>query len=180
MTCLAPSISCVMTQTASTHPSHTWQLRPATDPHRLGRLGHRRRQLGIRLGPAGRQGIHCRDPSRARPWHQLDRHRSGLRARPLGGSRGARAKIHRSQAASLHQVLDAWHPDRSSTGRSRPNRLTEELEGSCADWEWKRSTSTRSTGRIPKRDRSGMEPWRVKRAGQGPLHRRVELQRRTR
>ena len=88
--------------------------------------------MGIRLGPAGRQRVHRRHPSRPRTRRQLDRHRRHLRPRPLrrSGGAGARESSGPQAPTSSPSAPCAGTPTAPSTARSRPRLAREELEAS--------------------------------------------------
>ena len=89
---------------------------------RLRRLGCGRRRLGLRLGPAGRRRVDRRDPACRRAGDQLDRHRGGLRAGPLGGGRPARARRRSREASGPTSSPSAAWSGTSRTGWPRPGR----------------------------------------------------------
>ncbi|GEM_PF-2960401 len=67
-------------------------------------MGHGRRRLGVRVGPAGRRAIHRRDPGGSGSRRQLDRHGGHLRIGPFRGGGGAGARRAFPSAVSLHQM----------------------------------------------------------------------------
>jgi hypothetical protein len=63
------------------------QLRLRDYSHRYRRMGDGGRRLGVLLGTAGGQGIHCSDSRGARCGRQLDRYRGRVRTGALRGGR---------------------------------------------------------------------------------------------
>ena len=143
--------------------------------------------LVLRLGAAGRRGVHCRHAPGRRSRRQLDRHRGRLRARALRGGRrplsqdAARVR----SAARVHQVRTrsgttptAWQsPARNPAAR---RRSASECDASLRrlgveridlfQFHWPDETGVAGR-RLVGGDGA------ARRGGQGPLRRRLELRR---
>jgi hypothetical protein len=152
-------------------------------------MGGWRRQLAVRLGPAGRRGVDPRDTPGGRPRHQLDRYGSGVRSRPLRGGRWtccrgtplleASLRLHEMQprverGARRHsQSETGLHP---TGGRGQP-RTAGHANRSLPD-------ALAEVACEPGRVRSGPlrggvgHDGRLAARGKGAAHRRIELQRR--
>ena len=143
-------------------------------------MGDRRRWLGVRLGAAGRRGVDRGDPSGARARDQLDRHRRRLRVRSLRGGRrpGARrASSERPYVFTKASLLEGPGRKVAAQPAARLDPAARRRRASRA-WASTRSTSTRSTGRFPRRTsrRAGRRCAELKERGSRASHRRLQLQ----
>ena len=155
--------------------------------HRLWRVGHRRRRLGVRLGTAGRRRFGRDDSARDRPRHQLGGHGRGVRARPFRAGRRACAggDPGGTPAVRLHEVEPGV--GRAPQGLAQPACRFDPARGRRQPaTPWRRghrplSDSLAALGKLA--GRMGPGPDRRRLAGhgrpaegrEGPLHRRVQF-----
>ena len=149
-------------------------------------MGHWRR-VAIRMGTAGRRGVHRDDSARDRARAQLDRHGGDLRSRPFRGSRRPGAARHPAQRAAVrvHEVQPGVGRRREHVAQPRSAIDSQRSRSrACAACRRSASISTRFTGRSgrPARrtrsrvDRRGLDDAdEVERRGEGRVHRRVEF-----